>query len=78
MSIPFLKVQGAGNDFVLIDAMGENAYRAEFDWSALAPRICNRHVGIGADGILSARNSDLAPAQKVMVNADGSKGDKCG
>ncbi|MYA00469.1 MAG: diaminopimelate epimerase [Chloroflexi bacterium] len=78
MSIPFLKVQGAGNDFVLIDAMGENAYRAEFDWSALAPRICNRHVGIGADGILIARNSDLAPAQMVIVNADGSNGDMCG
>ncbi|MYB22746.1 MAG: diaminopimelate epimerase [Chloroflexi bacterium] len=78
MSIPFLKVQGAGNDFVLIDALGKNAHRAELDWPALAPRICDRHIGVGADGILIARDSDLAPARMEIVNADGSDGDMCG
>ena len=78
MSIPFLKVQGAGNDFVLIDALGENAHRAEFDWPALAPRICNRHVGVGADGILIAQDTDAAAARMVIVNADGSDGEMCG
>ncbi|MYD74625.1 MAG: diaminopimelate epimerase, partial [Chloroflexi bacterium] len=43
MSIPFLKVQGAGNDFLLIDALGENAHLSDVDWPALAPRICDRH-----------------------------------
>ena len=78
MSIPFLKVQGAGNDFLLIDALGENAHRALVDWSALAPRICDRHFGVGADGILIAQDSDAAAARMVIVNADGSDGDMCG
>ncbi len=78
MSIPFLKVQGAGNDFLLIDALGENAHRSELDWSALAPRICDRHFGVGADGILIAQDTEAAAARMVIVNADGSDGEMCG
>lgn len=78
MTVPFIKVQGAGNDFVLIDALGDNAHRLEHDWPALAPRLCNRHFGVGADGILIARDSELAPARMQIVNADGSDGDMCG
>ena len=77
-TIPFVKVQGAGNDFVLIDALGENHRRSNLDWSALAPRICNRHFGVGADGILLAEESNLAPAKMTIINADGSNGDMCG
>ena len=76
--VPFVKVQGAGNDFLLIDALGENAHRNEIDWSALAPRICDRHFGVGADGILIAQDTDAAAARMVIVNADGSNGDMCG
>ena len=78
MSIPFLKVQGAGNDFLLIDALGENAHLNEIDWSALAPRICDRHFGVGADGILIAQDTDVAAARMVIVNSDGSDGEMCG
>lgn len=78
MSIPFLKVQGAGNDFVLIDALGENAHLSEVDWPALAPRICDRHFGVGADGILIVQDTDVAAARMVIVNADGSDGEMCG
>ncbi len=78
MSIPFLKVQAAGNDFVLIDALGENAHLRAIDWSALAPRICDRHFGIGADGMLIAEDSDRAAARMAIVNADGSDGEMCG
>lgn len=78
MSIPFLKVQGAGNDFLLIDALGENAHRSEIDWSAVAPRICDRHFGVGADGILIAQDTEVAAARMVIVNADGSDGEMCG
>ena len=77
-TIPFLKVQGAGNDFLLIDALGDNAYRREVDWASLAPRICDRHFGVGADGILIAEETDLASAKMVIVNADGSDGEMCG
>ncbi|MDE2746241.1 MAG: diaminopimelate epimerase [Chloroflexota bacterium] len=78
MSIPFLKVQGAGNDFLLIDALGENAHLSEVDWPALAPRICDRHFGVGADGILIAQDTDVAAARMVIVNSDGSDGEMCG
>ena len=78
MSIPFLKVQGAGNDFLLIDALGKNAHLNEIDWSALAPRICDRHFGVGADGILIAQDTDVAAARMVIVNSDGSDGEMCG
>ena len=78
MSIPFLKVQGAGNDFLLIDALGDNAHLNEIDWPALAPRICDRHFGVGADGILIAQDTDVAAAKMVIVNSDGSDGDMCG
>ena len=78
MAIPFLKVQGAGNDFVLIDAMAENAHRLDIDWAAAAPAICDRHFGVGADGILIARDTERADARMMIVNADGSNGDMCG
>lgn len=78
MSIPFLKVQGAGNDFLLIDALGENAHLSELDWPALAPRICDRHFGVGADGILIAQDTNVAAARMVIVNSDGSDGEMCG
>ncbi|MDE2988457.1 MAG: diaminopimelate epimerase [Chloroflexota bacterium] len=78
MSIPFLKVQGAGNDFLLIDALGENAHLSDVDWPALAPRICDRHFGVGADGILIAQDTDVAAARMVIVNSDGSDGEMCG
>lgn len=78
MSVPFLKVQGAGNDFLLIDALGENAHLNEIDWSAAAPRICDRHFGVGADGILIAQDTDVAAARMVIVNSDGSDGEMCG
>ncbi len=78
MSVPFLKVQGAGNDFLLIDALGENAHLNEIDWSAAAPQICDRHFGVGADGILIAQDTDVAAARMVIVNSDGSDGEMCG
>ena len=78
MSIPFLKVQGAGNDFLLIDALGENAHLNEIDWPSLAPRICDRHFGVGADGILIAQDTEVAAARMVIVNSDGSDGEMCG
>ena len=76
--VPFLKVQGAGNDFLLIDALGEHSHLNDLNWSALAPRICDRHFGVGADGILIAQDTDVAAARMVIVNSDGSDGEMCG
>jgi diaminopimelate epimerase len=70
MAFPFHKMQGAGNDFIVV--RGD-----EHDWSALAPALCDRHRGIGSDGILVALPSDNAGVRMRMYNPDGTE-DECG
>ncbi|MBA7705250.1 Diaminopimelate epimerase [subsurface metagenome] len=69
----FTKLQGAGNDFILIEAGG-----VEQDWSQLAIAMCNRHFGIGADGLLLLLPSETADFQMRMFNPDGSEAEACG
>ncbi len=73
MRFAFTKMHGTGNDFVLVDARG-----LEVDWAALAPRLCDRHFGVGADGLLLALPSAVAPVRMRMFNPDGSEGEMCG
>ncbi len=73
MPIPFTKMEGAGNDFVLIDARAQRA-----DWARLAPPMCDRHFGIGADGVLVMENSEKAIIRMRLFNADGSEAEMCG
>ena len=69
----FTKLQGAGNDFILIDARD-----IERDWPTLARQMCDRHFGVGADGILLALPSDRARLRLRMFNPDGSEAEACG
>lgn len=69
----FTKVQGAGNDFILV----ENTARKR-DWSPVAVAMCDRHFGIGADGLLLLLPSDIADFKMRIFNADGSESDACG
>ncbi len=71
--IKFSKFQGAGNDFVLIDARN-----VEQDWSKLAQTMCDRHFGIGADGLILVQNSNIADLKMRIFNPDGSEGETCG
>ncbi|MBU0501715.1 MAG: diaminopimelate epimerase, partial [Candidatus Margulisbacteria bacterium] len=50
MTMKFTKMHGLGNDFVLIDARSEKL--EEINLKQLAIELCDRHLGIGADGIL--------------------------
>ncbi len=70
--IPFTKMQGVGNDFVVLDG---RQYRE--DWSRLALSLCDRHKGVGADGLLVLTTSQVADFQMVMLNPDGTF-DVCG
>jgi diaminopimelate epimerase len=70
MSFDFAKMQGACNDFVVV--RGD-----EHDWSRLAPQLCDRHFGIGSDGILVALPSHRADVRMRMYNPDGTE-DECG
>jgi diaminopimelate epimerase len=71
----FRKMHGLGNDFILVDALGDAdlARNAE----SAAPLLCSRTLGIGSDGVLFAIPSERADFEMVMVNPDGSRG-MCG
>jgi diaminopimelate epimerase len=71
----FTKLHGTGNDFIVIDARGQ-----ERDWAKLAIAICERHAGAGADGILLVKPPSAAKAALRMVlhNADGSEAEMSG
>ena len=69
----FTKMHGTGNDFVLVDGRAEKQ-----DWNTLAVAMCDRHFGIGGDGILVVRDSMSAEYQMRMFNPDGSESEMCG
>jgi len=69
----FTKMQGAGNDFVLVETSEINP-----DWAQMAVAMCDRHFGIGADGLLALLPSKLADFQMRMFNPDGSEAEACG
>jgi len=70
----FTKMHGAGNDFLLFD--WEEVEGA--DLAELARRACDRHFGVGADGILVPAPSASADLRMVYRNADGSPSEMCG
>lgn len=70
----FTKWQGCGNDFVLFDCRQE----APADYAKLAQQVCDRHYGVGADGILVVLPSDCADFRMRIFNTDGSEAEMCG
>lgn len=75
MSFEFWKYHGLGNDFVIVDARHIDPTDRT---PALAIQICDRHRGIGADGILWVESSDVAEFRMVITNSDGSRPEMCG
>ncbi|BEP29474.1 diaminopimelate epimerase [Helicovermis profundi] len=71
--IKFSKMHGVGNDFILIDG---HDYLG--DYNALAKKICDRHFGIGADGLMISKESINADIKMIYINSDGSTGEMCG
>ena len=69
----FTKLHGAGNDFLIVDG-----HERERDWGKLASRICDRHFGVGADGLLVALPSEAADLRMRLFNADGSEAEVSG
>src|SRR3712207_8045717 len=70
----FTKMHGVGNDFMILDPE-ETQGR---DLPALARHACDRHFGVGADGILIPAPSDVADLKMVHLNSDGSPSEMCG
>src|SRR3989338_5030358 len=69
----FVKMQGAGNDFIVVEAAA-----AAHDWPQLAIAMCDRHYGIGADGLLILSPSAVADFRMRIFNSDGSEAEACG
>jgi diaminopimelate epimerase len=74
--VRFIKLEGLGNDFILFDALKEDL--SAVDLHKLAPKLCDRHFGIGADGLLIVRKSAKADFQMQVINPDGSEPQMCG
>ena len=72
--LPFTKMHGAGNDYVVFDSLREDL---PDDLSALARDISDRHFGVGFDQMLVVRASDVADFRMDIYNADGSQVEMC-
>src|ERR671916_617713 len=70
----FTKMHGAGNDFIIFDP-GEIGVAELSDFTR---RVCDRHFGVGADGILVPAPSHVADLKMVYLNSDGSPSEMCG
>ncbi|MEN6564730.1 MAG: diaminopimelate epimerase [Veillonellales bacterium] len=74
MKFKFSKWQGAGNDFVIVNGFEEKID----DYKQTAREICDRHFGVGADGLVLILPSDTADFQMRIFNSDGSEAEMCG
>ena len=70
----FVKMHGAGNDYVYIDGFQESVS----DPAALAVAVSNRNFGIGSDGLILILPSTVADVKMRMFNSDGSEAEMCG
>lgn len=70
----FTKMHGAGNDFILI--RDENSECENY--SEIAAKMCHRHFGIGADGLMVVKKSKVADIRMMYYNSDGSLAEMCG
>ena len=70
----FTKMQGAGNDFLLVNGF-------EYDINEIIPKIknlCDRKFGVGGDGLMVALPSETSDVKMYYYNSDGSQGEMCG
>lgn len=70
----FTKMQGLGNDYVYVNCFQETVENPE----EMAKKVSDRHFGIGSDGLILIKPSDVADFEMDMYNADGSRGAMCG
>jgi diaminopimelate epimerase len=74
LKLPFVKMQGLGNDFVVVDCREEERN----GWEDLVRRLSHRRLGVGCDQVLLIRPSAAADAWMDIYNADGSRVEMCG
>ncbi|MFN0728973.1 diaminopimelate epimerase [Polaribacter gochangensis] len=75
MDITFHKYEGTGNDFIMIDNRDNSFPKNNI---ALVNKLCDRHFGVGADGLILLENDAETDFKMVYFNADGNEGTMCG
>lgn len=75
MEFNFSKWQACGNDFVLVNAFNNEDIS---EIIANAEKICDRHFGVGADGVIFILPSKIADFRMQIINSDGSEAEMCG
>ena len=71
--LPFMKLQGAGNDYIAIDGREEN-----YDWNKLSIAMSTPAFGVGSDGIVVVLDSKIADIRMRIYNPDGSEAEISG
>ncbi len=74
--LKFTKMHGTGNDFILTEY--EEIIGVDSSVPEIAERICERHFGVGADGLMFTMESCVADIKMKYYNSDGTKGEMCG
>lgn len=70
----FTKMHGLGNDFVMIEDFDGKIQNK----NDMARKLCDRHTGIGADGLIFIQKSKVSDIKMVIINSDGSEAEMCG
>jgi len=74
--IPFAKLSGTGNDFIIIDH--RKPFISEADQPEFARLLCRRRFSVGSDGLILIENSETADFRWKFYNGDGSRAEMCG
>ena len=76
-TVRFVKMQGLGNDFVIVNCL-ESAPPPDEKLAALSQAVCDRHFGVGGDGMIFILPDDNSHYRMRMFNPDGSESEMCG
>jgi diaminopimelate epimerase len=76
-TLPFVKMHGIGNDFVMLDCL-DGIPVAQDKLGDLSEKVCTRHFGVGGDGLIAVLPDDSADFRMRMWNPDGSESEMCG
>ena len=76
--ITFTKMHGLGNDYIYINLLEDTNIIAQEQIPSTTRYLCNRHFGIGADGVIFIDKSNIADFKMTIYNSDGSKAEMCG
>ncbi|WP_148870143.1 diaminopimelate epimerase [Tenacibaculum adriaticum] len=75
MNLTFYKYQGTGNDFIIVDNTSKTFPKSNVN---IIKKLCDRHFGIGADGLILLEEDKTSDFRMIYYNADGNESTMCG